>query len=325
MPTPAAGTKQRCQHPKCPGTGSCSGRQACRGGWAPGHGRSTGWHTPGCPASHREHAALHTPCPDGKGQNPAGLGSITHPRSSAAPAPGTRRPLPKTRGSPRLLQGPSLQCWGHSSCPLPCPTAPMAPTHPGSFPPPPRPDLALGTSLQPLHARPGLGALACWGAVLYCTSLLFLCGTRRGGRGKMRRSRIKPRVSFGRSRAQRAASHPSGTRVGPRLLPLALGLKRCGSTRICPRRSARASQCRSSPTEAPQALHVPSRTQAGAGTVLSATYAAQHPDHTGGTFRVPREPELVATATQREAAAPREAGAAAPRICILTGCFGGRG
>lgn len=141
----------------------------------------------------------------------------------------------------------------------------------------------------------------------------------------MRRSRIKPRVSFGRSRAQRAASNLSGTHLGPRLLPLALGLKRCGSTRICPRRSARASQCRSSPTEAPQALHVPSRTQAGAGTVLSATYAAQHPDHTGGTFRVPREPELVATATQGEAAAPREAGAAAPRICILTGSFGGRG
>lgn len=41
-PTPAAGTKQRRQHPQCPGTGSRSGRQACRGGWAPGHGRSTG-------------------------------------------------------------------------------------------------------------------------------------------------------------------------------------------------------------------------------------------------------------------------------------------
>lgn len=96
------------------------------------------WRTPGCPASHREHAALHTPCSDGKGQNPAGPGSITHPRSSAAPAPGTRCPLPKTRGSPRLLQGPSLHCWGHSSSVLPAPPGLSAQQLPAPLPHSPR-------------------------------------------------------------------------------------------------------------------------------------------------------------------------------------------
>lgn len=170
-------------------------------------------------------------------------------------SPGTGHPLPTAQNtglspaapgplSPVLgsqqLRAPRSS-WALSTAAARSP-APQPPWHPHVLAPSPlRPGQTLPWAPPCSPCMHGRGWEHSHAGAQYCTSLLFLCGTRRGGRGKRRRSRIKPRGSFGRSRAQRAASHPSGTRVGPRLLPLALGLKRHRSTQICPRRSARAS------------------------------------------------------------------------------------
>lgn len=220
-PTPAAGTNSSgVSSPHAPARGAAAGaRHADRAGHQDTrlqHRVSSStvcWCTPRCPASHREHAALHTLL---RRKRPKTSTAGQHHAPKLLSSPGTGHPSPTAQrhGAPpglRPLQGPSLQCWAHSSLPpqqlhaprsswaLSTPAArspaPQPAWHPSvlaqelpSFPPPPWPDLALGHAWVPvghlpavppcMHGR-GWGALACWGAVLYLSAVPLRYKERR--------------------------------------------------------------------------------------------------------------------------------------------------